>query len=75
MGFTEQQARIGLKRTRLIFFFQICFFNHILLSRYDIQAAMDLLLTESDIVDDESDQENESNDNNKSVNLIIKIFN
>jgi hypothetical protein len=36
---------------------------------------MDLLLTESDIVDDESDQENESNDNNKSVNLIIKIFN
>ncbi|CAF1604777.1 unnamed protein product [Adineta ricciae] len=44
MGFTEQQARIGLKRTK-----------------YDIHAAMELLLTQPDITDenDESDQENE----------------
>jgi len=34
---------------------------------------MELLLTQSDVVDDESDQENESNDNNKPVRLIIII--
>ncbi|CAF4385831.1 unnamed protein product, partial [Adineta steineri] len=45
LGFTEQQARIGLKRTR-----------------YDLSAAMDLILARPDITDDnnESDQENES---------------
>jgi hypothetical protein len=36
---------------------------------------MELLLTQSDIVNDESDEENESNDENKSVNLIIKFTN
>jgi len=36
---------------------------------------MELLLTQSDIVNDESDEENQSNDDNKSVNLIRKTFN
>jgi len=36
---------------------------------------MELLLTQSDIVNDESDEENQSNDDNKTVNLIRKIFN
>ncbi|UJR30120.1 hypothetical protein I4U23_017661 [Adineta vaga] len=50
MGFTEQQARIGLKRTK-----------------YDIHAAMELLLTKPDITDDndESDHENEPSEPNK----------
>jgi hypothetical protein len=42
------------------------------LFRNDLHAAMELLLTQSDIVDDESDEENQSNDDNKSVNLITK---
>jgi len=57
LGFTEQQARIGLKRTR-----------------YDLHAAMELLLTQSDIVDDESDHENESNDNNTSEPVKTPLY-
>ncbi|CAF1121397.1 unnamed protein product [Rotaria sp. Silwood1] len=56
MGFTEQQARIGLKRTR-----------------YDLHAAMELLLTQPDIGgddDDESDHENESNHNNNKPETV-----
>ncbi|CAF3902672.1 unnamed protein product, partial [Rotaria magnacalcarata] len=62
MGFTEQQARIGLKRTK-----------------YDIQAAMDLLLNQSDIGngdddDDGSDAENQSNRNNTSETVRTPLF-
>ncbi|CAF3120473.1 unnamed protein product [Rotaria socialis] len=64
MGFTEQQARIGLKRTK-----------------YDIQAATDLLLNQSDIGnddddddDDGSDAENQSNRNNTSETVRTPLF-
>jgi hypothetical protein len=54
LGFTEQQARIGLKRTRFVIS-QSFSINHLFLFRNDLHAAMELLLTQSDIADDESD--------------------
>ncbi|CAF1043698.1 unnamed protein product [Rotaria sordida] len=60
MGFTDQQARIGLKRTR-----------------YDLHAAMELLLTQPDIGDDDDDEnnrENKSNRDNKPETVRTSLF-
>ena len=70
MGFTEQQARIALKRARFILVILNKFIGIPCVPsfRYDLHAAMDLLLTGTNITDDnETNDKDESDDNNKPV--------
>jgi len=81
LGFTDKQARTALKRTRypLTLFKSNNKFSFDLI-RYDLHTAMDLILTQPDILDDDDDddddddEQNQSNENDLSVKFTYFLF-
>ena len=77
MGFTEQQARRGLKRTKFVIkIIDLCSNeNQFILLRFDFQSAMELLLIQPDIDDDEERKNSISESQSVSVRTEILLFN